>query len=243
MSRRAAILGYGFVIASILLSRSLVAGTWKSVASVTPDPNEPLCKAFQRHLNGAGEKCFEISLQTFPGFASPPWQKLDPQEHLDLIARLIAYRSGRDLYLRNPIDLDRFRRGAKDFIEQGGELWMWRSRLLSHFGDNANLPAPPGDQTFVRLIYRPGIRSQDPACVKEASGIGIGPTFLVLPDLSGPDPRLEQGVAYALQTHQPMMYRNEGAFRRHLRARRGRGTGRRFQELRRDWAQRRSLHF
>jgi hypothetical protein len=154
----------------------------------------------------------EVGLQTYPGFSAPPWQKLDPQEHLDLIARLIAYGSGRDLYFKNPIDLERFRPGAKDFIEQGGELLVWKTHLLSNLGDNVDVPSPPGDQTVVRLIYKPGITSEDAVCKEEATRIGMGPTFLVLPDLSGPDPRVGQGTAYALRTHQPVIYRDKVLF-------------------------------
>jgi len=37
-------------------------------------------------------------------------------------------------------------------------------------------------------------------------------TFLVKPDMSGPDPDLGVGKAYALLTHQPMLFRSQVVF-------------------------------
>ncbi len=194
----------------VMTSTFAFAGTWKS--ETTPEnPEARLCAALQKHLNNVGEQCMEVALQTYPGFSSPPWQQLDPQEHLDLIARLIAYQAKDGLYFKNPINLDLYRPEATEFINQGGRLLVWRTHLLSNLGDNVDVPSP-GDQTVVRLIYKPGITSEDADCQQKAIQIGMGPTFLVIPDLSGPDPRVGHGTAYALQTHQPMIYRDEVVF-------------------------------
>lgn len=186
------------------------AGTWKS--ETTPEnPDAQLCSALQHHLNSVGEQCMEVALQTYPGFSSPPWEQLDPQEHLDLIARLIAYQAKGGLD-KNPVDLDRYRPAAMEFISQGGRLMLWRTHLLSNLGDNVDVPTPSGDQLVVRLIYKPGITSEEAICKEKAIRVGMGPTFLVLPDLSGPDLRVGRGTAYVLQTHQPVIYRDEVVF-------------------------------
>src|SRR5258708_15301233 len=197
-----------FVLATLITSMFVFPVTLASEA--TPDnPDAGLCEALQEHLNSVGEKCMEVGLQTYRGFSSPPWQNLDPHEHLELIARLIAYQAKGNLYFKKPIDLERYLPEAMEFVKQGGRLLVWRTHLLSNLGDNVDVPSPPGDQAVARLMYKPGITSYDAACEDKAIQVGMGPTFLVLRDLSGPDPRVGHGTAYALQTHQPMIYPNE----------------------------------
>jgi hypothetical protein len=164
-------------------------------------------------------------------------------DHVDLIARLLAYQSGRDRYLAKAPNLNAFRDGAREFIGQGGESWVWHAHLLSYFGDNANSPAPLGDQVFVRLIYETGTANHARVCMAEAKRNGIGPTFLVLSDLSGPDLRVERGTAYVLSTHQPVIYKDQVLFVETFAQDPSGAQADVFKKLRGDWIKGRRLQF
>ncbi len=182
------------------------AGHWVSQRSLGENPNAALCAVLKKHLDA--EPCMEVGLQSYPEFSSPPWEPLDPEQHIDLIGRLI--KSGSSFNNTGEIR----RRAARAFIDQEhGTLQVWRAHWLSNLGDNADVPVPPSEiQTLVRMTYTPGITSDDPACKAKAGRIGRGPNYLVLPDLSGPDPRVGRGIASILTTTEPVIYRNTVLF-------------------------------
>ena len=188
------------------------AGHWILETS-TSAPGSELCNELRNRLESTNARCVPDALETYSGFTSPRWEDLNPKLHLDLVAKLLAYRaSGADLFFRQPMEMDRFRVGAAQLVEQGGELQVWHTRLLSNYGDNAEAPTPAGDQTVVRLIEKLGSSDPHADCPGKSTKNWIRSNFIVLPDLSGPDPRVGQGTAYALRIHQPVIYKGSVVF-------------------------------
>jgi hypothetical protein len=197
---------YG-VLLHLLLGCSIAqAGEWVSETQPST-PEAQLCRELLQRLRSVPERCATDALETYAQFSSPPWQTLDPNEHLDLLTRLILNRSGPP---RIPIsDLTPYGPRALDFIKRGGELRVWHTRLMSNDGGGAESVAPPGDQVVVLMLDK--IELQDPRedCPGKRSKGWQPSTFVVLPDLSGPDPQVERGLAHALTLMQPVLYRGE----------------------------------
>ena len=173
--------------------------------------NKPLCQNLLKYLNNY-QGCPGNVMATFPGFSSPPWQELDPKEHVDLIWRLLMYRGRADQYFRRglgaklpPIsDTAATRRAATDFIARGGKLRVWRTRLFNDYG--LNQPAPPGEQAIVELrqsfSYDPKVH--DPC--RDNPQLWGGSTYIVTDDLSGPDPNVSGPIADQLQAGELLIY-------------------------------------
>ncbi len=204
----------GFALLVLSSWNASGADVWTSDVPVGEGPNCVLCTALQAHLNAEGTKCSEVAILTFPQFARPPWEALDTSQHIDLIARLMSYASVGESHFEEPIHLDSYYERAKEFVRSGGRLLIWHGHFLSNLGDNLEVPTPVGDQNLVQLVYNPGIGNPyaTSKCKAKAAQLGLGPTFLVLPDLSRPDLRVGVGTAKVLQTHQPRIYRDQVLF-------------------------------
>ena len=55
--------------------------------------DRPLCEAYEKNLNAFAYlphpmACERLLHPTFPEFSTPPWQTLDPKEHVDLIKQM-----------------------------------------------------------------------------------------------------------------------------------------------------------
>lgn len=93
---------------------------------------------------------------SYPGFKEPPWQELDPKQHQELVYRLIKYKWSygapeKVLPQQEPF----IHQEVQQFIQGGGRVQLWRTRLISNFY-NKNHPvvwAPPGLQNVVQLRY------------------------------------------------------------------------------------------
>ena len=97
-----------------------------------------------------------------------------------------------------PVDY-RYVDRAKEFIEKGGKLRIWRTRLIENYrGGNGYVPAPPGNQTLLQMyIPRPKEKSMlpcddKPVPITDYSNRAI---FMVSPDLSGIDPLFTAGMS------------------------------------------------
>jgi hypothetical protein len=173
--------------------------------------NQPLCRNLLKYLNGY-QGCPGGYFSTFPGFSSPPWQELDPKEHLDLIWRLLMYRARADRYFqrglwaKSPSILDNpgDRRAATDFIARGGKLRVWRTRLFDDYG--AGQPAPAGEQTVVELRQSLNYNPKAPDPCYDNPQFWQGSTYIVTSDLKGPDPSVPGPIADLLQAGSLMMY-------------------------------------
>jgi hypothetical protein len=182
------------------------AGEWSSEIKST-EPSAKLCDALTARLNHMSDRCAADALETYPEFSSPPWRSLDPKRYVELIAELRAYIAGGPLlYFSKPINLEPFREGVKTFIAQGGELQVWTTHLLSNFGDKTEATNTSGDQTVIMLTTKVGAADPHADCPGKSTKGWVRSTFIVLPDLSGPDPRVSQGTAAVLRDHWPVIY-------------------------------------
>lgn len=191
----------------LLLGSLAYAGTWRSIV-LAETPGAPLCESLATRLNAFPEECVSDAIETYPEFSEPPWRALDPRDYVDLIGKLIRYKSGRDLYFSAPQNMNLVRGAGQHFVEHGGELRIWRTRLMSMEGGATNAITDTAPQTVVLLVDKIGAAAP-PACSGTTTKNWIRSTFIVLPDLSGPDPSVGQGLAYALSTRWPVLYRGQ----------------------------------
>jgi hypothetical protein len=106
-------------------------------------------------------------------------------------------------------DLGPARQWARTLINQGVMLRIWRTRLLSYFDPNSQRPTPPGNQVVALLSRAPGSDQLRKSCPGNDAVSVNSQTFIVLPDLSGPDPAVDPGIAYVLKNHRPVIYHGE----------------------------------
>jgi hypothetical protein len=207
----------------ILLPHLATAQGGKWVA----DPYRPsvgqdstLCKNLQERLNSfqwADDRCYTNVVLTYPGFSQPPWETLDPREHVELIAHLIAYwQGGADNYFRRhaggrlpPVTAAGSRSRADELIAGGGQLVMWRTRLFDYYA-NVTVPAPPGEQVIVEMRQPQLGEEKYHICPGKPHPRWRGNTFVVTSDLSGPDPHVDVGTASLLSSGVVQIY--QGAF-------------------------------
>jgi hypothetical protein len=88
-------------------------------------------------------------------------------------------------------------------------MQVWHTRLLSNLGDNADQPAPPGEQTVVMLTTNVGVADPHADCPGKVTKNLYRPIFIVTGDLSGPDSRVGAGTAFVLNTHRPVIYKGK----------------------------------
>src|ERR1700722_15983214 len=182
------------LLASIVGMSSAHAASWQSHTQVSA-PNAELCGALLKRLNSFSERCVADAVETYPAFSEPPWDTLDPSSHVDLIGKLVAYRSGANAFFRQQIDPSRLHTAGQYFVDHGGLIQVWRTRLLSNFGDSAEHPARPGEQTVIMLTTKVGAADPLADCPGKVTKNWDRSVFIVLPDLSGPDPRVGNGTA------------------------------------------------
>ncbi|HEX4974840.1 MAG TPA: hypothetical protein VFV48_03045 [Pseudomonadales bacterium] len=158
--------------------------------------NVPLCHDFLRAIKA--RKCedygcaYEAMIHS-KNFVEPPWEDLDPNQHVGLLANLqtIGQIGARRYWAlapaeRDPNSLDNVTRG-KYFVSQGQKIRVWRARLFERYGYQPD-PARPGNQTIVELRY-------------PASNGGFNDfTYLVSTDLKEPDPQADDGTVAALSS-------------------------------------------
>jgi hypothetical protein len=184
------------------------------VSTTKPDaPNAELCRALLYRLNHTSTRCTSAAIATYPEFQSPPWETLDANKYIDLIAKLLYVSVpvspgwGKALQKNPPPDWERARALARDLVKEGDTLQIWHTRLLAYFGDTPNDPAPPESQTIALLSTKAGSRAI-PGC-PNSSSLRWSRTFVILPDLSGPDLRVKRGPAALLINNYPVLYKGQ----------------------------------
>jgi hypothetical protein len=81
----------GRSIVCFLLGVQIVqAGQWTS-EGLSGSVDDALCGELLERLNSLGEQCAEDAIETYPGFSEAPWENLSPEEHEDLVAKLLRY--------------------------------------------------------------------------------------------------------------------------------------------------------
>ena len=198
-----------------------------------------LCDALHKRLNKFSypdpwkepNTCGWNAMLSYPGFTQPPWEELDPRQHEELVFRLIRYAGGAFV---KPGSEPRIRAEARDFIERGGRVQLWRTRLVSDFR-NRNHPevwTPPGLQNVVQL--------REPAAPVQAESTALCPAvpraswgggrlFIVNDDLSDLNPDVGYtGTALAGSTlvlYKGKPYFLSGSFSHALTIGRDEGSG------------------
>lgn len=184
-----------------LLSFSVSCATgW--VSNPPSRPVSGICRVLLYRLNHTSTPCIATAIDSYPNFIFPG-KTLDASKHVELIAKLIAYNGSPFTYFKAPLThlADRIQ-FARELVQAGGTLKIWHTRLLKYFGPELNDSAPSGKQTIAILSRR----MSSPDCPAYAS-LESSQTFVVLPDLSGPDPRVKQGPASLLANTYPVLYR------------------------------------
>jgi len=191
-------------------------GRWVSEADPVGNSLGTLCEVLVKRLNYLPGDCAKDALESFPEFSRPPWQEVDTQTHSQLVAALLAHSAGPFPFSRAKPEPDptRVARAVQDFISTGGEIRLWRTRLLDYYVPGPGRPpAPPGDQTVVMMVdkryvnYAP--RPDPEACPGDSSKGWIRSTYIALPDLSGLDSRVDTSVAMKLGGSYPVIYKGE----------------------------------
>ena len=131
----------------------------------------------------------------YPGFTEPPWEGLKPRQHEELIFKLQRYAEGP---FARPGSEPRIRAKAREFIEQGGRVQLWRTRLISDFYNKKHpeVWAPPGVQNVIQLRYQPPpIQEETTALCPDVprAGFAGGSLFIVNDEFTDIHP--DMGVA------------------------------------------------
>jgi len=206
------------LLVSLLCCSLSQAGEWVSETQSTA-PDAELCQGVCHWLKNLPERCARDALESYPKFRSPPWEKLDPNQHMALLIQLMENRYGPPM---KPVsDLEPFRNRASAFIQRRGELYVWRTRLMSNYGGGIESEIPPGQQTIVVMADNLGAVDTSGTCPGQHTKGWAYSTFVVLPDLSGLDPKVEHSLAHALALMQPvqsggetLLIGNEMAYRK-----------------------------
>lgn len=206
------IVGIMFLIVSVavLLTAVPVSAEWYQHEG----KGYVVCDAILKRLNSYKSKTAEEAkrcswdvVASYKGFKEPPWQELDAKKHENLIFKLLKYRAcGVDGYFgRGPCQLsdtdEYLRKETRRFIEEGGRIQLWRTRLLDWFEISENLPAPPGPQTVIQLRWKRDIELEKKRCPgKPVVDWWLGGLYIVTDDLSGPHPQVNSSNASSLES-------------------------------------------
>jgi hypothetical protein len=179
--------------------------------------NETLCNELLNRLNDyyhqnepLDEQCSWDVIASFPKFTTPPWTELDPRKYEELLVKLMKYdQEGLDASLnlrpslkeQNP-DLI-YRNRAKDFIDQGGRLRMWRTQLIQHDGAERTIV-----QGWIPWLNRTELlnRNHGKSCIDKQEISWLGGGYAVTADLSGLDSNVRPDTHGILNRHQLVMY-------------------------------------
>lgn len=185
-----------------------------------------LCRELLKRLNrydrdeSLDSRCSFPVLTSFPKFTLPPWENLDVQEHSELVFKLMKYsgEGGPNGYFHllpglkeRGSDSDYLYR-TKRFIEQGGRLRLWRTRLVDHYGTGPVTQAPSGEQAIVQMYIpmpREALATYCPGKPKPASFYQVELLYIVTPDLTGPDPHVDPGTFGTLGGRDLLIYEDK----------------------------------
>jgi hypothetical protein len=184
----------GLVALLVGCSASQAAGHWIS-ESFNAGKEGELCRVLHKRLNemskGKNQNCMYDAIESYTGFTDPPWDELDPREHFELLVKLMRFDQEGTGPSQNSDSAYRVR--AENFITRDhGEMQIWKTRLLSDFDTEGTLRAR--EQIIVKLTNKWGTSVSSEGCPAKSSHGWVRSTFIVSPDLSGPDPSLQNGT-------------------------------------------------
>lgn len=186
------------------VASSTQGGSWTYRGGAGRD--EPLCRELLKRLNRYAHDggCSLPVMMSYHKFTAPPWEELDPQQHEELLFKLEKYaQEGPDGYFHLLPGLEAlqpdwvYRNRAKQFLEEGGRLRVWRTRLVNHYGSGPIVAAPPGNQTIVQKYIRISKEIQSTYCTDRPKPTELymrASIYIVTSDLSGPDPNVDPGT-------------------------------------------------
>ncbi|MFO1402201.1 MAG: hypothetical protein U1F30_13510 [Steroidobacteraceae bacterium] len=192
----------------LLASTSVSASRWSKHLLTAERDDRSLCQEMLDWLRKAPQQCWSRDVvQAFPGFVDPPWQDVDPKEHVDLLAKLEKFASEGGAYgykgeIRNIPD-GFFVSSVEAEIKQGLSFRIWKTRLLSYFDDGRRFPAHDEALTLASVLEL-GARSEHVAECPTSNAQGAPRfTYAVTADLRDPDLRVD-----ALRPEMvPMLYK------------------------------------
>lgn len=179
--------------------------------------NELLCQNLLKRLNYyyrqnelLDEQCSWDVIASYNKFEEPPWADLDPKKHKELLVKLVKYdQEGVEGYFHLRPDLKEqnpdsvYRARAEEFIDDGGRLRMWRTRLVQHSGT---------EQTIVQMwipwkyATESQNRNRGKPCIGKQKFSWMGGGYAVTADLNGPDPNVDPDTHGIVNRHQLVMY-------------------------------------
>ncbi len=159
---------------------------------------ELLCRVLSNRLNHyererPDTRCSTWDeLASYPKFTEPSWEELDPKTHEKLLTKLMKYEHGDYFQTLPKLEQQKrdslYRNLVKDFIQGGDRLRVWRTKPALIYGTDDGTPTTPTEeQTFVQIGTEP---EQTTLCVGtlHPPADWMMRTYVVTPDLSGPDP-------------------------------------------------------
>jgi hypothetical protein len=207
----------GIVVALLgMVAGQALAGDWAYHDIGGRD--EKLCQIMRKRLNQlARDKTSNYNpswdaMMTYPKLSTPPWEDLDPKEHEALVLKLLKYaKEGVAGYFQTMTGLPAYPDSVyKNELERlkkvGFKLQVWRTRLTGYYDYK---PAPAGKQTVVQILRK----LHNPSAKKRFPNTPIidwqGDTFIVTPDLKGPDPAVDEATASTLWFNHLMIFEGQ----------------------------------
>ena len=203
--------------------------------------SEPLCQVLLKRLNRyEWKEEYSCSLwgilATYPEFSDPPWEDIDPEtfgleKYEDLVFKLYKYnQENPSRYFHRMPGLQPqqpdlvYHNRAKSFIQDGGRLQVWRTKISAFTETSTTRPDPSRtrERTLIRMIYgypwkrTMTQRERDDLHNNTCKGIpeepDRGTIFYVTADLSGPDPDVDTGTFSITGGHDLKMYQGSPIF-------------------------------
>jgi hypothetical protein len=200
------------ILMALLFPESALSGQWKIVQG----KGYVVCEQVRRHMSSYQLPDIEAGrygsamLYAFPVWKEPPWQDLDPEQHKELVRKLMRYKAeGADLYFDrhkyyNPqgkhLDDGELEQLVNNLYARKFRLRVWRTHLFNIPWDNAE-----AIQTVVQLRIAPTAsmlsrRSPPRLGIPEAS-FDEEYNFIVTDDLLDPDIRVGEMDARSMSTN------------------------------------------
>jgi hypothetical protein len=140
--------------------------------------DDPLCRQLKTYLSKVAPTWTRVkggdqfnycsaSARSAPFFTEPPWTDLDPHAHQDLIVKLLRFQAEGDRYFDGqPWEFRRDDRvyveNMRHFIEGGGRLQYWKTKLLYKVAVDASGAVADTDIAHViQLRYKAGTYPED----------------------------------------------------------------------------------
>ncbi|GAD64893.1 Uncharacterised protein [Aquipseudomonas alcaligenes] len=176
-----------------------------------------LCDALLEELNRykypeRPGSCPWAAVVGYPELKDPPWEELDAEKHGELLYQLqrLNYFGG-GVYFSGIEDGSKeggasraesyLREKVRAFLQNGGQIRLWRTPLPKNFGMLAGSPETAGPLNILQLRSKVPLHRAKDLGLDQCPDISVpewsSSIMLVNDDLTGPDPRLNPSVTQA----------------------------------------------